>query len=88
MLSAIQDGKRGVLGTFRTIHRLQEEMLERKALKTLRLSACLPKYELQLVAALHDERGARFGAYAHPINSLGHGLSTVRFDGDAKTASM
>src|SRR5215469_2398781 len=69
MLQAIAQGEFGVFLAARAIHRLQEEVLKVQVLEALRLRAFLWKDELQFLARVQNERRARLGAHANPVDA-------------------
>src|SRR5438067_11295354 len=85
---AVRDGLDGVGVELRSVHRLQKEMREVKALVALGFATCLPEDELQLVASRDDEVGLGLRAHADPIDAVGYGQRAVRLDGDLEAAVM
>ena len=84
VIQAVLDRRLGVLRLLRTIHGLQEKMLEAQALKELGPSLQLGEYQLELVTTHLVERRVGFWAYTNPIDTGRCFDGSVRFNGDSK----
>ena len=83
---AVIDSELGIPGSFGSVHRLQEEVLEIESLEILRRRVLLRVNELELAAGRLDERCARFGADADPIERCGCRSGAVGLDRDFEPA--
>src|SRR5579871_1233367 len=88
MLQAIAQSEFGVFLATWAIHWLQEEVPEVQMLEALRLCSLLREDELQFLPGLEDERCARLGTHANPINAGRRQLRAVGFDGNLKALGV
>src|SRR6185503_20463945 len=79
---AVLDRRSCVFGEVRTVHRLQEELLEVQRLQRRRIERRLRKYQLQLIAAAENPFRSGLRTHADPIDATRRRLRPVRLDGD------
>src|SRR3954464_3789133 len=82
VLEAVARGELSVELDLRTIHRLQEKVLEVEPLELCRCDAALRIDQLELVARTLLDRGPGFWADANPIESGGRFERAVGLDRD------
>ena len=70
------------------IHRLEQEVGEVQAFERGGLDLALRVDQLELIAALNDDRGGGLGADADPVDADGDRLRAIRLDGDLEALRM
>src|SRR5678815_481238 len=88
MLHAVIDSKPGVLNDIRSIHWLQEEVVEFHRLEILGHGPRLGKYEFDLVAGCLDERRSCLGTHADPVERVRGGPRSVGLNRDSESRIM
>lgn len=88
MRETVGDGKPSVLREVRSIHGLQQKVIERQALELNRPKCTLREHELELVARHLVELRAGFRADTDPIDFARHWESAVRLDSYAKALAV
>ena len=88
MRQAVVESDAHILVARRTVHRLQNEMLELKRAERFWVEADLRKHKLEFEACTDDDVSAGFRAYAHPVDTARNGKRPVRFDRNLETARM
>src|SRR5690349_9949447 len=82
MLQAVLNGQLSVSLAIGTVHRLQEKMLEGKALKLFRIDSRLREDEFQFIASPEEQLRSCLGTHTDPIEPRWRQPCTVRLDGD------
>src|ERR1041385_5162985 len=82
------DSLSGILVYVLTVHRLQEEVVEREILVSMGLGAFLRKHELQFVAASEHQWRVRLWTHADPVQAGGRLQGAVRLHGHGEPAAM
>lgn len=84
----IRDAGVDVLPQLWSVHRLEKEVLEIKLNQSIGVRPRLREHKLEFIPTTLHERGARFWAYADPIERRRTGLRPVRLYRDGKITRM
>jgi hypothetical protein len=77
---AVRNRHLGIRCHCRTMHRLQQEVIEFQAFVQIGFGTVLRKDKLQFVAGANRQRCSRLWAHADPINTSRRDLSAIRLD--------